>query len=213
MPNYIDSWVEISLYKNCRNVATISPFYRYYFSGSTSLFLQKLVIQIDCIILLSSLLDVKRMSMSAVFLCTVWLWNSLPAEIFPLIYDLHGWNSRVARQFLSLSSLKLAFLYTFHLVFLLFIVTPCITVAFQPCVEWIPVKKNPCLSAKNSYVTGTINFWSLVLVSCHLMILLVILRRETAKMHLLDRSYLCMSLFILSVPIILWLLPSKVIGI
>ena len=56
---------------------------------------------------------------------TARLWNSLP-ECFPLTYDV---------------SLELPDTYvSFNLFVLLFLVTPCLVVAVQPCMEWIPIK-------------------------------------------------------------------------
>ena len=71
------------------------------------------------------------------------LWNSLPAECFPLIYDLSGFKSGVNRHIFSL-----ALLYDFHL-FLPFFVTPCLVLAsnWHPSSE-IQLKK--CLVIKQS---------------------------------------------------------------
>ena len=66
---------------------------------------------------------------------TVRLWNSLPAECFPLIYDLNGFKSRAKRQLFSFF-LKSAFLYHFYLFLHLFLITPCHVLAFQPFMEW-----------------------------------------------------------------------------
>ena len=62
-----------------------------------------LVILIDCMIFLSSFLDVTRMSMSTVFL-TARLWNSLLIECCPLTYNLNGFKSRINRQLLNIGS-------------------------------------------------------------------------------------------------------------
>ena len=47
--------------------------------------------------------------------------ESLPAECFPLTYDINGFKSRVNRHLFSLGSFYTVFLYDFHL-FLLFLV-------------------------------------------------------------------------------------------
>ena len=59
------------------------------------------------------------------FPCTARLWNSLPIECFPLTYDLN------CRFFLK------RFPVCFNLFVLLFLVTPCLVVAVQLCMEWI----------------------------------------------------------------------------
>ena len=86
----------------------------------------------------------KDVYINSFFPCTAGLWNFLPVECFPLTYDLSGFKSRI-------NSLELTL---FHCRFLLnrlsvccnlfvlhFLVIPCLIVAVQPCMEWIPVKK------------------------------------------------------------------------
>ena len=86
----------------------------------------------------------KDFYINSFFPCTAGLWNFLPVECFPLTYDLSGFKSRI-------NSLELTL---FHCRFLLnrlsvccnlfvlhFLVIPCLIVAVQPCMEWIPVKK------------------------------------------------------------------------
>ena len=98
-------------------VASLSPFYRYYFgrlmaqlaqkdygsTGYTSFSLERglLVILIDRMIFLSSFLDVTRMSTSTFFPCIAGFWNSLPVECFHLTYDLSGYKSRINRYLLT----------------------------------------------------------------------------------------------------------------
>ena len=65
------------------------------------------------------------------------LWHFLPAEYFPLNYDLNGCLNLIDN--LTVSSFLTVFLYAFHL-FLLFLVNPILVVAFQPYMEWIPFK-------------------------------------------------------------------------
>ena len=70
------------------NVTSLSLFYRYYFGRCSSELAQmvplpyppgrsRLVILIDCMILMSPFLDVTKMSMSSFFPHTARLWNSL----------------------------------------------------------------------------------------------------------------------------------------
>ena len=101
-----------------------------------------LVIVIRCIIFLSSFLDrcYKDAYVNSFFPCTARTWNSLPAECFPLIYDLSGFKSRVNRQLFTMGFSSTAFFYNFHL-FLHFLVTPSLVVAVQPCMEWNQFKK------------------------------------------------------------------------
>ena len=65
---------------------------------------------------------------------TAGLWNSLLTECFPLTYDLNGFKSRFNRKLFSLGSFYTAFLYHCHL-FFLFLITPSLAVAVQPCME------------------------------------------------------------------------------
>ena len=72
---------------HCRNVASLTLFYRYYFGRCSSelahLVPGLLVILIDCIIFLSPFLDVTWMSVNSFFPCTTRIWNSVPMECFP----------------------------------------------------------------------------------------------------------------------------------
>ena len=96
-----------------RNVASLSLFYRYYFSNVLQnrcnwfhfFFLEEglLVILIDCTIFLSRFLDVTRMSMPTVSFFAQLDWNSLPIKCFPLTYDLSGFKSRINRHLLTVS--------------------------------------------------------------------------------------------------------------
>ena len=64
-----------------------------------------LVILIDCMIFLSPFLDVSRMYMSTVsFLTQLGSGILLPIECFPLIYDLSGFNSRIKKHLLTVTS-------------------------------------------------------------------------------------------------------------
>ena len=55
--------------------------------------------------------------------------DSLSIECFPLTYDLNGWTPFNCRLFLNI------FLVCFNLFVLFFVVTSCLVVAFQPCME------------------------------------------------------------------------------
>ena len=68
------------------------------------------------------------------------LWNSLPIEWFPLIY-FSGFKSRINRHHLTVGSFWTDFLDAVIFFVLLFLVTSCLVVTFQPCMEWIPIKK------------------------------------------------------------------------
>ena len=68
-----------------------------------------------------------------------WLWNSLPIEYFPLIYDLNHFKSRINRHLLTVDSFLKRFPIWFNLFVFLFLVTPCLIVAVQSCMEWIPI--------------------------------------------------------------------------
>ena len=67
-------------------------------------------------IFLSPFLDIIWMSMSTVILTAY-----LPAECFPLTFDLKGFMSRVNGNLLSLGSFETAFLYALHFLLLLFL--------------------------------------------------------------------------------------------
>ena len=130
-----------------RNVASLSFFYCYYLVDVylnwlncfhfLILVLVPLVIVMGCIIFLSRFLDrcYKDDCVNSFFPCTARPWNSLPAECFPLIYDLSGLKSRVNRHLFTMGFSSTAFLYDFHL-FLHFLVSPSLVVAVQSCMEW-----------------------------------------------------------------------------
>ena len=69
------------------------------------------------------------------------IWNSLPLECFHLTYDLSGFKSRINRHFNCRFFLNI-FPICCNLFVLLFLVTPCLIVAVQPCMEWITIKKS-----------------------------------------------------------------------
>ena len=77
----------------------------------------------------TALRDVTRMSMATVsFLAQQDSANYLPIECFPLTYDLNGFKCRF---FLN------RFPVCLNLFVLLFLVTPCLVVAVQPCLHGV----------------------------------------------------------------------------
>ena len=72
---------------------------------------------------------------------TVILWNSLPRECFPLTCDLIGFNSRINRHLFNCRFFLNRFPVCFNIFVFLFLVTPYLVVAVQPCIEWILIKK------------------------------------------------------------------------
>ena len=80
------------------------------------------------------------------------LWNSLPIECFPLTYNLNGFRFFLKR-----------FPVRFNICVLLFLVTPCLVVAVQPCKEWTQSKKNKNLAKPSYFYLASEN-----LVSCTL---------------------------------------------
>ena len=98
-----------------RNVASLSLFYRYYFDrrsseqdelvplppsrGRSTCYSNKLH---DFSVTIPGCY--KDVYVNSFFPRTPRLWNSLPAESFPLTYDLNGFKSRVNRHIFSLGS-------------------------------------------------------------------------------------------------------------
>ena len=68
----------------------------------------------------------KDVYVNSFLICTARLWNSLPIECFPLIYDLNGFKSRINRHlFLR------RFPACFNIFVLLFSVVPCLFFAWS----------------------------------------------------------------------------------
>ena len=100
---------------HCRNVASISFFYRYYF-GRCSFELAQLVPLLFSRGRFTRYSDrlhdfpvtiprcCKGVYVNSFFLHTARPWNSLPVECFPLTYDLNGFNSRIKRHLLTVGS-------------------------------------------------------------------------------------------------------------
>ena len=77
----------------------------------------------------------KDIYVNSFFPRTAGLWNFLPMKCFPLIYDLRGFKSRINKHLLTVGSLY------FNLFVLLFLIIPCLIVAVQASMEWIPIFK------------------------------------------------------------------------
>ena len=103
-----------------RNVASLGLCYRYYFGRCSSELPQQV-----------------PLPFSPIF------QNYLPIECFSLIYHPSGLNSRINRHLLTVGSfyaLTVGYLFfvfpiCFSLFVLLFLETPCLAVAVQPCME------------------------------------------------------------------------------
>ena len=145
------------------NEANLSLFYRYHLRGCSSGLVQLvpllifegdlIVIMIDCMIFLSPFLDVLRMIMSTFFFpCRATLWNPLPIECFSLIYDLNSFKSRISGHLLSACFFNWVSCMS-NVFVLLFLVTPCLVVAIQSCMEWITIKKSRFKNFKISHTT------------------------------------------------------------
>ena len=94
-----------------RNVASLSLFYSYYFGRCSSELAELVPLPHSCGSFTSysnRLHDFsvtfpprcyKDFYVNSFFPRTARLWNCLPAECFPLTYDINGFNSRVNRDF------------------------------------------------------------------------------------------------------------------
>ena len=131
-----------------RNIASLSLLYKYYF-GSCSSELAQLAQLVplpfsrgrstrytdrlhDFSVTIARCY--KDVYVNSFFPRTTLLWNSLPRECFPLTYYLHGFKSRINRH-LNCRFFLNRFPVCFNLFVLLFLVTPCLVVAVQPCME------------------------------------------------------------------------------
>ena len=108
----------------------------------------------------------KDVYVDSFFPSTATLWDSLSTKCFPLTYDLNGLESRIKTSF----NCRL-FLNRFHLCLnlfvFLFVVIPCLVVAVQPCIEWIPILKS--VRVELVYIVYNISgnkafFWCFLLV-------------------------------------------------
>ena len=123
----------------CRNVTSLSLFYRYFFwkmfiwSGTTgcpSLFSREVYIFHDFAVTISGCF--KDVCANSFFLRTGNFWNFLLMQCFPFPLTL-------TRELTNTSYLRI-FLNELSLCFNLSLVTPCILQAVQSCMEWIPIK-------------------------------------------------------------------------
>ena len=100
---------------HCRNVASLSLFYRYYFCRCSSELAQLVPLPYsqgrstrysDRLHDFSFIITrcYKDVYVNSFFPSTARLWNSLPIECFPFIYDLSGFKSRINRYLLTVGS-------------------------------------------------------------------------------------------------------------
>ena len=98
-----------------RNVASLNPFYRYYFGRNSSELAQLVPLTYsrgrstrysDRLQDFSVTIPrcYKDVYVNNFFSCTTRLWNSLPIKCFPLTYDLSGFKSRINRHHLTVGS-------------------------------------------------------------------------------------------------------------
>ena len=120
-----------------QNVASLSLFYRYYLGRCSSELAQLVPLPYsrgrsthysDRLHDFSVIIPrcYKDVYVNSFFPRTARLWNSLPIKCFPLTYDISGFKSRINRYLLTVC---------FNLFVLPFLVTPCLIVAAQPCME------------------------------------------------------------------------------
>ena len=125
---------------HCRNVASLSLFYRYYFGRCSSELAQLVPLPYsrgkstrysdrlhDFFVTIPRCY--KDAYVSSFLPRTARLWNSLPIECFPFTYDLNDFKSRINRYLLN------RFPVCLNLFVLLFLVKPDLVVALQPCIE------------------------------------------------------------------------------
>ena len=139
---------------HCENVTSWSLLCRYYFGRCSSELVQLVPLPFSCgrCTCYPDRLHVsvtiprcyKDVSMSAVSFLgrTARLMNSLPIEGVPLTYGLNGFTSRISRHPSTVSSCWRDFMYALIFLCFFFFVTPCLAMAFEPFVEWIPSKNN-----------------------------------------------------------------------
>ena len=100
---------------HCRNVASLSLFYRYYFGRCSSELPQLVLLPFsrgrstrysDRLHNFSVIIPrcCKNVYVNSFFPRTARLWNFLPIECFPLTYNLVGFKSRINRHLLTVGS-------------------------------------------------------------------------------------------------------------
>ena len=105
----------LELFAHCRNVASLSLFYRYYFGRCSSELAQLVPLPSfrgrstrysdrfrDFSVTIPRCY--KDVYVKSFFPRIVRLWNSLPKECFPSTYNLNGFKSRVNRHLLTVGS-------------------------------------------------------------------------------------------------------------
>ena len=157
-----------------QNVATFSLFYRYYFGSSEMAQVVPFPYSCGRCPFYSDRLDDFSVTIprcyNAVYVnsfspCTARLWNSLPMECFLLTYDLNGFKSRIntptnCRLFSTNFRLFLnRFPVWFNLFVLLFLLTPCLAVAVQSCMEWLPSHVDKVYLSREMGTGIQLNHW------------------------------------------------------
>ena len=131
---------------HCQNVARFSLFYRYYFGRCSSELAQLVPLPFSRgrSTRYSNRLHgfsvniptcCKDVYVNSFFPRTARLWNSLSVECFPLTYDLSGFKSRINRHLFNCRFFLSRFPVCSNLFVCLFLVTPCLALAVQPCME------------------------------------------------------------------------------
>ena len=117
---------------HCRNVASLSLFYRYSFGRCSSELAQLVPLPYSrgrstrysdrlhdfSVTIPRCYMDVY---VNSFFPRTARLWNSLPIECFPLTYDLSDFKSRINRYLLTVGSFQIDFLYVLTFLCCLFL--------------------------------------------------------------------------------------------
>ena len=130
----------------CRNVASLSLLYRYYFGRCISELAQLAPLPFsrgrstrysDRLhdFSVPILTCYKNVYVNSFFPRTARLWNSLPIGCFPLTYNLNGLSLYNLQAPINFRFFLKKFPVCFNLFMLLFLVTPCSVVAVQPCME------------------------------------------------------------------------------
>ena len=130
---------------HCRNVASLSLFYRCYFGKCSSELAQLVPLPFsrgmstrysDRLHGFSVTISrcYKDVYVNSFFPRTAKLWNSLSIECFPLNYDRSGFKSRINRHLLTRFFLN-RFSVSCNLFCACFLVTPCLVLAVQLCME------------------------------------------------------------------------------
>ena len=89
---------------HCRNVASSSLFYSYYFGRCSSELAQLVPLSFSRGRSTRYCDRLHDFCVNSFFPCTTRLWNSVPIECFPLTYDLNGFKSRINNHPLSIGS-------------------------------------------------------------------------------------------------------------